>query len=153
MTSLMPEDAKADALARFTEPRPDKINCAQAVVRFMLLVSGLDPELALTARYFGGGMARAGEACGALSGAALALGLRDYHAPEDDPERAAADTQLLQNLMRDFATEFGSCRCLELTGHDLSTPEGYKEFRESEAPQRCAGYVGWVCDRLTPLLS
>ena len=152
MTTVKPEIAKADALARFTDPGPDRINCAQAVVRFALLVTGLDPDLVIAARHFGGGVARMGEACGAVTGAALALGLRDYQLPEQGPDQLALNARHLQDSLRDFATEFGSRRCIELTGHDLSTPEGYKMFRDSGAHERCAGYVGWVCDRLAPLL-
>ena len=153
MTSINPEHAKADALARFTDPGPDKINCAQSVLRFALLVSELDTRLVTAARYFGGGIARTGETCGALTGAALALGLRDQHAAVDDLDRAASDTRKMYDLLRHFAAEFGSPRCLELTGYDLSTPEGYKLFRESGRHERCVDYVGWVCDRLNPLLS
>lgn len=153
MTAMKPEHAKADALARFADPGPDRVNCAQAVLRFALLVTGLDPDLVVTGRYFGGGMARMGEACGAVTGAALALGLRDSRLTEQVTDGPALTSDRLQDLLRDFAAEFGSRRCVELTGHDLSTPEGYGLFRTSEAHERCAGYVGWVCDRLAPLLS
>ena len=40
-----------------------------------------------------------------------------------------------------------------LTGLDLSTPEGFEAFQQSDNPDRCAGYVGWMCDRLLPLLA
>ena len=153
MTAVKPEIAKADALARFADPGPDHVNCAQAVLRFALLVTGIDPDLVVAARYFGGGMVGMGEACGAVTGAALALGLRDYRLPEQVTDRPPLTSDQLQNLLRDFAAEFGSRRCAELTGHDLSTPDGYKAFRKSEARERCPGYVAWVCDHLAPLLS
>lgn len=153
MTTVKPEIAKADALTRFTDPGPDRVNCAQAVLRFALLVTGLDPDLFVAARYFGGGMVGIGEACGAVTGAALALGLRDCRLPEQVTHQPPLTSDRLQDLLRDFSAEFDSRRCIELTGHDLSTPEGHKMFRKSDAHERCAVYVAWVCDRLTPLLT
>ena len=78
MAQIDQEQAKANALARFAETGPGHINCAQAVVAFSLEVMGEDPDLVVTGRYFGGGIAGMGEVCGAITGAALALGLRDY---------------------------------------------------------------------------
>jgi hypothetical protein len=88
-----------------------------------------------------------------VTGAALALGVWDGQLPEQTPEQIALTVERLQGLLRDFAAEFGSRRCHELTGHDLGTPEGYRAFRESTAHERCPGYVAWVCDRLAPLLT
>ena len=163
MTQGVQEQAKSNALARFANTGPDHINCAQAVVAFALDMMGEDPDLVAFAGYFGGGIAGMGEACGAVTGAALALGLHDYHVGNDDdgeesdrgqdndhgedPNRAA-----LQTLLKEFSSEFGTRRCAELTGHDLSTPEGMDLFRRSEVRERCSSYVGWVCDRIAPLL-
>ena len=140
--------AKKDVLARFGDPGPNRLHCAQAVLRFALLVAELDPDLVVAARYLGGGVARMGETCGALTGAALALGLRDCERASPNLERTVEMSKRVQDLLRGFAAEFGSCRCRELTGYDLSTPEKYEVFRKSEAHIRCGGYVGWVCDRL-----
>ena len=153
MTTITAEQAKTDALARFADPGPDRLNCAQAVLRFALLVMGHDPDLVVAARYFGGGMARMGDACGAVTGAVLALGLRDYYLPERGSDDLVPTMERLQTVLRDFAGQFGSRTCRELTGCDLSKPESYRVFRHSAAHERCPGYVGWMCDRLTPLLS
>jgi C_GCAxxG_C_C family probable redox protein len=164
-TSPMPAEeaarAKEESLARFADEGPGHINCAQAVLSFALRVDGMDPELITAARYFGGGVAGIGEVCGALSGAALALGLRD-HEVERSPVGGQADTQrspdpsatrvALQDLMRAFNTEFGSLRCRDLTGCDLTTPEGHDAFLKSGGNQRCPLFVSWACDRLLPLL-
>ena len=159
MTPMSPAQAKADALARFADQGPGHINCAQTIVRYALLVRGHDPELMKSAQFFGGGIAGMGEICGAVSGAALALGLCEYartaQPGEDRPIEASDKPPLperLQALMRGFAEEFGALRCRDLTGHDISTPEGRKVFHESEVAHRCTDFVGWACDRLTPLL-
>jgi len=153
MTTMTPEQAKTEALARFSDPGPDHLNCAQAMVCFATLTSGWEPDVVTGARYFGGGVAGMGETCGALTGTALALGLRDMYlgdAVSDDlPDRTRS---FLQELIRDFAVEFGACRCNDLTGFDLSTPEGHDAFMLSEARQRCQDYVGWMMDQITPVL-
>ena len=144
--------AKEEAIAGFLDRGPGHLNCAQAVVHFALRTMGRDPGLALAAHYMGGGMARTGQTCGALSGAVLALGLRDLTASEGESHDAAEVTLQLQALIRDFDQEFSAVGCLELTGHDLSTREGYRAFAKSDAQPRCAHYVEWAIDRLSDIL-
>jgi C_GCAxxG_C_C family probable redox protein len=153
MTQTLQEQAKANALARFGATGPDHINCAQAVVAFALEMTDEDPDRVRIAGYFGGGIAGMGEACGAVTGAALALGLRDYGRANRDDEAEAVTRDRLKALLHDFADEFGTRRCAELTGHDLSTAEGMERFKQSEIRERCSLYVGWVCDRIAPLLA
>ena len=150
---LPPEEAKADALARLADTGPGHIHCSQAVVRFTLLVQGHDPDLTTIGRYLGGGVVGMGETCGALTGAALALGLRDFHLPGGAPEIEPPTAERLQELVREFNQKFGSRRCRDLTGMDLSTPDGMEKFFQSENPERCDGYISWMCDRLLPLLA
>lgn len=153
MSVLAPEEAKAEALARFNDPGPAHINCAQAVLCFALLTLGKDPDMVTAGRYFGGGVAGMGETCGAVTGAALALGLRDMLLTGEAPADLAPRTrECLQNLLRDFTAEFGARRCNDLTGFDMSTPEGHDAFMASEARGRCKDYVGWMCDQIAPLL-
>ena len=145
--------AKEAAVAGFVDMGPDHLNCAQAVVRFSTLVLGHDPELVVLARYFGGGVVRMGHICGALSGAALSLGLRDWHLPEHGSDATAQNTEKLQQLLLDFEKEFGAGTCSLLTGHDIRTREGYRQFRDDKkASDRCPLYVSWVCDRLYEML-
>ncbi len=152
MTSLPPDQAKAQALARFQDTGPDHINCGQAVLCFALLRMDEDPELIMDARYFGGGIAGMGEVCGVLNGTALALGVRDLALIRRGVKEPPSAADSLKGIVRDFATEFGSCRCRDLTGHDLSHPDGMEAFKKSEIRSRCADYVLWACDRLDPLL-
>lgn len=145
-------EAKAEAVAGFRESGRAHLNCAQSVVFFAMRALGRDPGLITAARYMGGGMVRLGHECGAVSGAVLALGLRDFTNPAGTERDVAALTTTLQELVRDFETEFGHTTCRELTGHDLTTKEGYKVFAASEARTRCADYVGWVCDRVGAII-
>ena len=79
MTPIDPQRAKDGVLARLAETGPDHLHCSQAVTLFTLLVLGHDPELTTVGRYLGGGVVGMGEACGAITGAALSLGIRDHH--------------------------------------------------------------------------
>jgi C_GCAxxG_C_C family probable redox protein len=152
MASISAEQAKADALARFQAPAPEHINCGQAVLYYALVRMDEDPELITEARYFGGGISGMGEICGVLNGAALALGMRDQFLAERGIEGPQATADELKAILRDFTEAFGARRCQDLTGFDLSTPEGMVAFRMSEIRSRCGDYVAWAIDRLEPLL-
>jgi C_GCAxxG_C_C family probable redox protein len=146
------EDAKACALAAYLDPGPKHLNCAQAVVHNGLLMMDGDPGLTSVAGYLGGGMVRMGQTCGALSGAAVTLGLRDHldaQAQANDPN---ATFVVLQRLFQGFESEFGAVSCKELLGHDISSPEGFREAKRCHALNRCPEYVAWACDRLNEVL-
>ncbi|MCL5735921.1 MAG: C-GCAxxG-C-C family protein [Actinobacteria bacterium] len=145
--------AKANALSRFADTGPNRINCSQAVLCFGLETMGYDCDLVTVAAYFGGGIAGTGEACGAVTGAAMAAGMRDFHDRDQAAERSQKTKEDLQKMMKDFAVTYGSCRCRDLTGYDLSTPEGFKAFKESPAHERCQEFVGFIIDRVSPLLT
>jgi len=88
---------------------------------------GLDRELALeVAGAFGGGMARMGETCGAVTGAFMVIGLK-YGMTKAKDEGARDKTyKLAQELVTRFRSRHGSMVCRELLGYDLSNPEGRK---------------------------
>ncbi len=83
----------------------------------------------------------------------MALGLRDYARNGGSIQDPNPTRDLLQALFREFSGEFGTRRCFELTGYDLTTPEGMELFHKSDIRDRCTLYVGWVCDRIAPLLA
>jgi C_GCAxxG_C_C family probable redox protein len=88
---------------------------------------GLERELALrVAGAFGGGMARMGEACGAVTGALMVIGLK-YGMTQAKDEAARDKTyRLTQEFMTRFKARHNSIVCRELLGYDLSSPEGRK---------------------------
>jgi len=92
---------------------------------------GLDRALALrVAGAFGGGMARMGETCGAVTGALMVIGLK-YGMTQAKDEAAREKTY---KLVQEFATRFKarhhSMVCRELLGYDLSKPEERKAALE-----------------------
>jgi C_GCAxxG_C_C family probable redox protein len=144
--------AKAAALKGFRDTGSGHLNCAQAVVRCASIVLGADQDSAVLARYFGGGITRMGEVCGALSGAALSLGLRDRCRGLDWPDGTSPDSEKLQQLFRGFEAEFGALTCRALVGYGTGTREGYAKFRAEDKYASCEAYVSWVCDQLLDIL-
>jgi C_GCAxxG_C_C family probable redox protein len=152
MATEKSENAKAQALAGYLDPGPKHLNCAQAVMCSGLLIMDEDPEWTSVAGYLGGGMARMGQVCGALSGAAAALGLRDRLTAPEGAKNSAATFDALQQLFREFESEFGAVTCKELLGCDISSPEGFREAKKRKALTRCPDYVAWACDHLSEIL-
>ncbi|MCZ7663866.1 MAG: C-GCAxxG-C-C family protein [Thermoleophilia bacterium] len=142
------EQARDAALAGFREQGPDHLNCAQAVVLFTARAFEQDGRVVELANYMGGGAVGMGQLCGALAGAVLALGVRDYLSPQAGHNELPANKQTLQQLIGDFERDFGNATCRGLTGYDISTKDGYASFKADEISSRCADYVAWVCDRL-----
>jgi C_GCAxxG_C_C family probable redox protein len=103
-------------------------NCSQSVFSAFATQFGLDTETALKlASPFGGGVARRGEICGALTGALLVFGLaRGARAPAGKEEIY----RLSQECMRLFEDKHKSVLCRDLIACDLSTPAGYQSATE-----------------------
>src|SRR4030042_3090377 len=98
-----------------------------AVSQELGIKSDLIPRIATP---FAGGMARSGEVCGAVVGALMCIGIKhgrdEVGRPEDKAHGLAGD------FLRAFREEMGSIECRELTGIDLSTPEGLARFRGAD---------------------
>ena len=103
-------------------------NCSQSVLSAFAEQFGLDRETALKlASPFGGGMARRGEVCGAVTGALLALGLARG---ADKPAGKEEIYRLSQEFMRLFEQKHPSLLCRDLIATDISTPAGYQAATE-----------------------
>jgi C_GCAxxG_C_C family probable redox protein len=96
---------------------------------------------------FGGGIGGTGAVCGAVVGAVMAIGLeRGRDAASED---RYGTWRLVQEFRRRFETEMGHICCHELTGVDLSTEEGQKQFWSSGVPMRVCLPAGGAAYRLT----
>jgi len=116
-------------------------NCAQAVFSVFAPELGMDREKARkVATAFGGGMARNGLTCGAVTGALMVLGLRHGMEMEGKSEAKEATYSRSRHFMQLFRERRGSVSCSELLGCDISTPEGMKEAGEK-------GLFKTVCPR------
>ena len=82
---------------------------------------------------FGGGIGNTGAVCGAVVGAVMAIGLKQGRA--DSMEEALRKLSVAREFRRRFEAEMKTINCRELTGADLSTEEGIKQFMNSDTPK------------------
>ena len=105
-------------------------NCAQSVFLMFAEEGGLDQETARKLlQGFGGGLA-VGEAGGALTGAAAALGLLSDPVPPGDFAAKMAFSERTKALAEAFREGAGALRCAELRPEDM-------EARRAV----CGGYI------------
>jgi|GEM_PF-525861 len=78
-----------------------------------------DPGDSTMAMALNGGVAYWGGTCGAITGAALAVGRLTGTRIEDHAVAKRVARRLIQRLMKDFHEEFGSLDCRDLTGYDM----------------------------------
>ncbi len=105
---------------------------------------------------FTGGIAGQQQApCGAISAAAVYLGLHHRCPPEDKQKARQARLNARQDaseLVRSFTQRFGTIVCFDLIGIDFSKPGGYQEFQESGIwKEKCDHYVQFVLEKLYEL--
>ena len=120
----------------------DGFNCAQSV--FSVFAPGLGLEKGKAARIasaFGGGMARGGGTCGAVTGAFMVLGLKYGSSRPRDKERKEKSYEIAREFMRRFNERDGTVVCRDLLGCDISTPEGFARAKER-------GLFDTVCAKL-----
>jgi C_GCAxxG_C_C family probable redox protein len=91
--------------------------------------------------YFAGGIGNTGAVCGAVVGAVMAIGLKRGRA--DTMEEALRRLAVAREFRRRFEAEMETISCRELTGADLTTEEGLKQFMSSDTPKTvCFPAVG-----------
>ena len=125
-------------------------NCAQSVYAASGAGGAMTEEQRMAvAAAFGGGVARQGEVCGALTGALMALGERATGKMATD--RAAGRDEVYvaaKELMEEFRTAYGSLLCRELTGCRMDTEEGRRDFAERKVRDTvCMKLVAFAADR------
>jgi C_GCAxxG_C_C family probable redox protein len=119
-------------------------NCAQSVLFAFCDDLHLDQDMALRlACGFGGGMGGKQQVCGAISGGAIAIGLKHGSGEGQDKKAAGKCYERVWKLMSRFEAKHGSCICRTLlNGCDLSTPEGWRHFKEADLRNKiCKGCV------------
>ncbi len=144
--------AKEQAMARLQDPGDEHLNCAQTVMHCALLMMGRDTELTALGGYMGGGMSRMGQVCGAVSGACLAMGLRDQLLGLENRRAWESNLGRMQAFIRAFEAEFRGVSCAELLGIAANSPEAFEEAKRRGDQTSCSEYVAWACDHLDSLL-
>ncbi len=133
------QDVIGKAISRFR----DGYNCAETVLMTFAESYGINNDIIpRIATGFGGGIGRRGSVCGALSGAVMALGLKYGRDTMEEKERTENCTRRAFECYTRFDKEFGGVLCYDLIKCDLSTPDGYKQFRELGLREtNCTKYI------------
>lgn len=93
----------------------NKFNCAQSVLTVFAEEYGLTEDESLrVACAFGGGMGRQQFTCGAVTGAAMALGLKYGKGKNDSDEKKLLTYDKTVELFDEFTRINGSTNCLKL---------------------------------------
>jgi len=139
----------------------NRFNCCEStliIVDEARPLPGLGPAVMRLASNFGGGVAGWGSVCGAVSGAAMAIGLAMGTEGEEKPDefKAARDRMraLTQAFNRAFEERWGRVDCYGLLGVNTRTPEGKARYEEMKArgETHCDEYVRWAAEKVISLL-
>lgn len=106
--------------------------CAETTFVVLKAVYGLehpmDPSAAVA---LNGGIAWSGGTCGALTGAALAVGMLAECRIPDHARAKLVARELVAEAMATFREEHGAVDCRDLIGYDLRAPGGHEAFLAS----------------------
>ena len=104
-------------------------NCSQSVAAVFAEKYGLPQSMALNVvSGFGGGV-RCGEICGAVTGAAMIIGLKYGQTRADDKEaKSKCNAETVEFTTR-FRSQNKSVVCRDILGYDISTPEGQEKAK------------------------
>lgn len=111
--------------------------CSQATLAVLGRHLGIEHKQVLRlASGFGGGIARQGDICGAISGAIMAIGLK--HGYEEAPNIEAREKVffLTTELLKRIRAKYGCYNCRDLTGYEWTGPESSKLFHELGIPEK-----------------
>jgi C_GCAxxG_C_C family probable redox protein len=129
-------------------------NCAQSILSTYGIQYGLNRDTALKlATGFGGGMARFGRTCGAVSAAFMVIGLKYGMGIKGKTKLKENTYQLIREFSNQFQGIHGSLICKELLDCDINTPEGRNYYSQNELfEKKCLQYVKNSAEILENLL-
>ena len=138
------------AVSRFL----DGLLCSQAVLATYGPAHGLNKDLALKlGAGFGGGMARLGQTCGAVTGAVMVIGLNKGAISSEDKASKEETYACVKKFFARFSNQNGSTLCRELLNCDLGKPEEYQLAKEQKLFQTlCPKYVKSAVEILEEIL-
>ncbi len=117
-------------------------NCSQAVLSAYSEQYSLDEMTAKKlAGAFGGGIARNSQICGAVSGALMVIGLRDWNNDLTPGEAKTNVYNKSNKFIQEFKALHKSINCTELLGCDLGTEEGRKKANDKNTSKN-------ICEKL-----
>ena len=127
-------------------------NCCESVLlalaEHLQVRSDLIPRIGTAV---GAGVGLNGLLCGCISSVAMATGIRFGRASSEESPKAAWDK--ISKYVAAFNQEFGAINCGQLTGLNLRTPEGLKEYYARVHDYECTKRLKFAVERGIELLS
>ena len=154
MKEKHPLPAEATEIARATFLRDDNYyGCAESTLVALQTIFGLEnPGDSSAAMALNGGIAYSGGMCGAISGAAMALGRLAELRLGDHKEAKRTARCLTQQLIADFEAEFSSSNCRDLIDYEISIPAEHDAFIDSNVWRTiCMRQIEFSVERLASL--
>jgi C_GCAxxG_C_C family probable redox protein len=136
-------DKVSDRAEKAVENFSKGFNCSQAVLGVFANELGLDGKTASkVSSGFGGGIARGGDICGAVTGAVMAIGLKIF-SPEADLQQSKAQVyKMVKEFKKRFKKQHGSIVCRKLLGCNIATAKGAAKAVEDDLHRKvCVGLV------------
>ncbi len=123
-------------------------NCAQSTLWTVAEAMGIScpeciPGVALA---MGGGIGHTGQACGALTGGVMAIGLAvDRFTEESQQGKKDRANGLAARFVDAFVEGFGTPDCAQVLGFSWREPDALERFRREDAMgHKCAPCVRWA---------
>lgn len=132
----------------------DGLNCCQAILLTYGGLLGLARESALRlGTGFGGGMARHGEVCGAVTGAIMVISIKYGMTKKHDEDARDKTYELVTEFTTKFKEKHKDIICKEILGCDLTTEEGREQAKkEDRFNTLCPEFVRTAAEILEEIL-
>ena len=154
MSSVKDLEEKA---ARYFQERPPSFpegrpySCCESVLLVLTEYLGVKSELLpKIATGVGAGFSLNGLTCGSISGAAMAIGIK--YGRKNNSEHPQATWAKVDSLIKSFREKWGATSCKELTGLDIKTTEGFKEYYKNIHDYACTERVKFAVGKAIELL-
>jgi C_GCAxxG_C_C family probable redox protein len=146
-------DAATQAARRLFLDDRNRYGCAETTFVVLKAAFGLDaPADPSPAMALNGGVAYGGGACGAITGAALAVGMLAGRRLADHARAKLVARELTVELMDAFRSTHGATDCRDLLGIDLRAPGAHEAFIAGGAwRDRCMAQIEFAVGRMAPL--
>lgn len=127
--------------------------CAEAALVALQELYGFeDAEDSSAAMALNGGVGYSGGVCGAISGAAMAVGRLAAERIDDHREAKTTARKIVMKVMDEFRDQFGSHNCRDLIDYEISIPSQHDAFIESgDWHDTCMKQVEFSVGRLAAL--
>jgi C_GCAxxG_C_C family probable redox protein len=127
--------------------------CAETTFMALKTAYGLpDPGDSGAAMALNGGVAYGGNICGAISGAAMAVGMLAKERIQDHKSAKRAARQIIMSYMDEFRQAYQSVNCIDLIELDIRDEEEHRRFIESGIWRTaCMDQIEFAVRKLAPL--